>query len=241
MTYERFISQIAFRVIQPHLPLPRGSHTVIRWLRRARICLDVLNTVLPEDDAALKRALRSLCRMPRLSTFAVAAMINRAVAETAVDEAFVNVGVWHGFTLLAGMVNNPGKLVIGIDNFSELGGPRQAFLRRFEAYRSPRHRFVECDYQDYFRRQHDARIGVYIYDGHHAYRHQLEGLQLAEPFFGDRCLVFVDDTNWDEPRRATREFLRRSPHRYEMLLDVRTGCNKHPTFWNGLLVLRRSP
>jgi hypothetical protein len=177
--------------------------------------------------------------MPRLSTFAIGAMLNRAIDGMPADEAFVNVGVWNGFTFLAGLVSNPEKLCIGIDNFSELGGPRQAFLRRFEALRGPRHRFADLDYREYFRHHHQGRIGVYMYDGHHAYEHQLEGLELAEPFFSDSCLVFVDDTNWDEPRLATLDFVSRSRHRYETLLDVRTAGNKHPTLWNGLMVLRR--
>jgi hypothetical protein len=239
MSYEAFVSRITFRLIRPGLPLPRGSHTLVRCLRKANIFVDVLNTVLPEDDARLKRILQPLYRIPRLSTFPIAAIINRAVGELTPDEAFVNVGVWNGFTFLAGMLNNPEKLCIGIDDFSELGGPRRAFLRRFEALKGPRHRFVEMDYQEYFRRHHQDRIGVYVYDGHHAYRYQLEGLQLAEPFFSDDCLVLVDDTNWAEPRRATLDFVRGSPHRYETLLDARTAGNKHPTFWNGLMVLRR--
>jgi hypothetical protein len=239
MNYETFISRITFRFLQPGVPLPRGSHMLIRGLRKANIFVDVLNTVLPEDDAELKRILRPLYRVPRLSTFAIAAMINRAVDRLPRDEAFVNVGVWNGFTLLAGMANNPARLCIGIDNFSELGRPREAFLSRFEQLKGPWHRFVEMDYERYFERQHQERIGVYIYDGHHAYSHQLKGLRLAEPFFSDTCLIFVDDTNWNDPRRATVDFITGSPHRYEMLLDVRTASNKHPTLWNGLMVFRR--
>ena len=70
-------------------------------------------------------------------------------------------------------------------------------MERFERFRGPTHEFHEMDYRDYFANVHGERpIGVYFYDGDHAYEHQLEGLRVAEPYFTDDCVVFVDDTNW---------------------------------------------
>ena len=48
----------------------------------------------------------------------------------------------------------------------------------------------------------------------------------------------MDDTNWDEPREATLEFIRRSRRRYRLVLDVRTPYSGHPTWWNGLMLLQ---
>ena len=53
----------------------------------------------------------------------------------------MNVGVWHGFSLLAAIAGNDDKVCVGVDNFSEFGGPRDEFLRRFLDRRSPQHRF----------------------------------------------------------------------------------------------------
>ena len=52
-------------------------------------------------------------------------------------------------------------------------------------------------------------------------------------------LILVDDTNWDEPRRATLDFIAEQRGRYELLADRRTAKNVHPTFWNGFMLLRR--
>jgi hypothetical protein len=199
---------------------------------------DALNTTLGPDTTALYRTLRPACDVPRMSTYAVGAIINRAVRRMSAGSAFVNVGVWRGFSLLSGMAGNPDRECIGIDNFSDFGGPRELFQQRFERFGSARHRFFEMDYEDYFANEHRTPIGVYLYDGDHAYDHQLRGLQVAEPFFADDCVVIVDDTNWAEPREATLDFVAGSDRDYELLLAGRTTENRHPTLWNGVMVLQ---
>jgi hypothetical protein len=200
---------------------------------------DLANTTLPAADARTKRLLGQICGVPRMSTFAIAAMIQRAVTEMPADEAYVNVGVWHGFSLFAGMLGNEDKRCIGIDDFSQFGGPRTEFHRVFRMCRGRRHRFVQADYRRYFRERHRGSIGVYFYDGPHFYRDQYRGLIEAERFFAPGCRIFVDDTNWDGPRRATLDFMRRRKGHYRLLADRRTSANGHPTFWNGVMVFER--
>ena len=91
------------------------------------------------------------------------------------------------------------------------------------------------DYRDYFASVHRGPIGVYFYDGDHGYEHQLKGLEIAEPFFGDGCIVLVDDTNWPHPYEATFDFMEASSREYRLLLDRDTSVLDHPTFWNGIL------
>src|SRR5437870_12416605 len=116
--------------------------------------IDAVNATLGPETAQLYRTLRPLCDIPRLSTYAVAAIINQGVRQMAPESAFVNVGVWNGFSLLSGMVGNPDSVCVGIDNFSEFGGPREAFLERFEARNGQSHHFHDMDYEDYFARRH---------------------------------------------------------------------------------------
>lgn len=221
--------------------LARRSGEPLSLLEVMGAPFDAVNTDLGpgEADRATRRALRGLLGMPRMSTMAIAAVINRAVTAMPAGQAFVNVGVWNGYTLLAGMAGNPEADCVGIDDFSQFGGPREEFLHRFEGARSQRHAFFEMDYRDYFAGVHDRPIGVYLYDGEHSYDNQLRGLVAAEPFFADGCVLVVDDTNLEEPRQATLDFMARHEDRYEILADVRTGDVRHPTFWNGLLVLRK--
>jgi hypothetical protein len=253
MRYVDYISGIAFRFFRPESRLPFSNEFYEKRLKRILrtgtvgiaekmgTALEFWNTRLPEDDAGMKRSLRDICRIPRMSTLAVAGMINRGVREMHAGEAFVNVGVWHGFTFLSGIINNPGKRCIAIDNFSQFGGPKQDFLTRFEKLRSGQHLFYELDCFEYFAHHHSGSIGFYIYDGEHSYESQLRGLKAAEPFFSPHCIILVDDTNWPEPRSATLDFVAQSTHRYEIVLDITTSHNCHPTVWNGVLVLQRVP
>ncbi len=235
-----FATGIGFRWIRPDQPLGPWHLRMRHQLQRVHYPLDLAIARLPADGFRLRRLLRPLCLIPRMSTFAIAAVLNRAVSLMPPDAAFVNVGVWHGFTFLTGMAGNADKRCIGVDDFSEFGGPRDAFLRRFEHRRSARHEFHEMDYRAYFAERHQGPIGVYFYDGEHGYDNQLRGLEAAERFFAPGCVIVVDDTNLPEPRRATMDFVAARGSRYRVLFDRTTAGNGHPTFWNGLLVLQRA-
>ena len=238
MNYGEYLKNISFRLYRPMENFAKYER-LSEFLDKYGVSLEILNTRIPADSARMRKTLKPLRRIPRMSTYAIAAMINRAVSEMADDESFVNVGVWNGFTLLAGMLNNRGKTCIGVDNFSEFGGPREDFLKRFNKHRSVKHQFHEMDYEKYFSEVHSGPIGFYIYDGEHSYENQLKGMQVAEPFFAKRCRILIDDTNLPAPRRALEDFIAQSKNKYEILLDRKTSKNLHPTLWNGVTVLQR--
>jgi hypothetical protein len=249
MTPSEFAEAIRFRFL--------GSQSSLKALRRCQnlvskfglpfepaAALELLNTVLPGDRKESRPRLKELCRIPRMSTIAVAAIIDKAVSAMPPQTCFVNVGVWHGFTFLAGLVNNPNLPAIGVDDFSQFRNlcskaPRDGFLERFRTYRSACHEFHEMDYREYFSRAHRQQIGFYIYDAEHSYANQLTGLKIAEPFFAAGCLIMIDDTNLPEARQATLDFMKDSPNRYRIVFDRSTEENGHPTFWNGVMLLER--
>lgn len=244
----RYARELRFRFLGPHdLPdgdgrflLPRAHAAPARWLPLPGVPVDVYNVRLPRGELATRSTLRDVCKIPKMSTLAVGALINNAVAQMPAGQSFVNVGVWNGFTFLSGVAGNADKPCVGVDNFSQFGGPRDAFGERFLRFRGgERHQFHDVDYREYFDRLHEGPIGFYIYDGEHSYDNQLKGLQAAERFLADGCLVLVDDTNWLEPWQATVDFMRASRFEYEVLLDETTALNGHPTFWNGVMLLRR--
>jgi len=239
MIYPEYLRGISFRFVQPQTKTGKIYKECEKLLKLFGGTLEFFNTVLPGNQREMRRRLAQLCRIPRMSTYAIAAMINRGVADMDPGTAFVNMGVWNGFTLLAGMAGHPDKVCVGVDNFSQFSGPRDAFLGRFSRLKSVNHQFYDMDYEEYFRRVHRGPIGFYIYDGEHSYQNQLKGLQVAEPFFSRQCIILVDDTNLDEPKRATLDFISRSSFKYEILFDATTSRNGHPTFWNGVLLLRK--
>ena len=194
----------------------------------------------PYNAAETQNRLQQLATVPRMSTWTIAALFNHAVSCLDNNLCYVNIGVWHGFSFLAGLVGNPGKRCIGVDNFSQLGGPAEEFLQRFRDMKGPAHTFFEMDYEQYLTTVHKTPIGLYFYDGHHSYEHQFKGLQLAESYFADGCLIIVDDTNTEPVRRATKAFVKQSHHTYQTILDQTTTIYPDPTYWNGIMVLRKT-
>ncbi len=239
ISYRNYLQQMSFRWYRPQR-YPKGFSKINMLLKRFAVSFEMLNTKLPEGEAVMRQRLAELLTIPRLSTFAIGALINEGVSRLEADACFLNIGVWQGFSFLAGLTGNSQVNCIGVDNFSEFGGPRDAFLQRFARYKSDRHRFYDMDYQDYFRTVHHEKIGFYFYDGDHQYVHQMEGLQLAEPFFTPNAIILIDDTNREAPRQATLDFVAQSRFRYEILLDQPTSISDHPTFWNGVMVLQRT-
>ena len=182
--------------------------------------------------------LSPLLRVPRMGRLAFAGILNTIVRQMNSEHAFVNVGVWHGFSLLAAMAGNEDKVCIGVDNFSEFGGPRDEFLQRFLARRSPRHRFHNQDYEDFFAAGLEHPLGVYYYDGAHEYEHQYRGLMAAEALYAEDAVIIVDDANWDASREATLKFAEDSRLNWTLVVDQPTASPSHPTLWNGILVLQ---
>jgi len=136
------------------------------------------------------------------------------------------------------MVGNDNQYCIGVDNFSEYGGPKDDFFDQFMKYRSHNHQFYEMDYVDYFKCYDGAPIGVFIYDANHSYENQRRALELAEPHFSDDCVILIDDINYDEVHHATCDFVKSSSQQYRTLFHQETYCNSHPTFWNGISVMQ---
>ncbi len=250
MNYSDYVKGFSFRFIKPNVQLPiSDSYYESRLSKilasgkmgipeRLGAWFDLINTSCPEEYPEVTSNLKRLLTIPRMSTSAIGAIINRGVSEMKLNETFLNVGVWFGFTFFSGIVGNENKFCVGVDNFSQFGGPRDCFLKTFQRFSGPLHHFYDMDYSDYLKNIHTGSIGFYIYDGPHDYENQLKGLRLAEPFFSSNCIVLVDDTNWVEPREATYDFISSSQNKYEILLDIQTVQNCHPTYWNGLTLFR---
>ena len=170
-----------------------------------------------------------------MSTPANAKIINAICKSLDKDQLYLNVGTYKGFSLAAGMINTSCS-VIGIDNFSQFGGPRDECMAVFDRYCRSNTEFYDMDYVDYLNK-HTGPIDFYFYDGHHSYENQYRAMQVASPYFQSGTLVMVDDTNVPQVKQATFDGLNSLKIDYDVWFDISTAHNKHPTFWNGLLLL----
>lgn len=166
------------------------------------------------------------------------ALLNLAAACLEGDEAYVEIGVFHGASLIAAMLGNEEKRFVGVDSF----GFRDATLDKVQANLA---RFgltpPEIVVGDAFELVRagglgDVEIGVWYYDAAHSYESQLEGLRIAEPLLAPGALVIVDDTDWDAVARAMDDYVAQQPRaRRAVTLDGKS--RGAPQWWEGMQVL----
>jgi predicted O-methyltransferase YrrM len=166
------------------------------------------------------------------------ALLNLAAACLEGDEAYVEIGVFHGASLIAAMLGNEGKRFVGVDSF----GFRDASLEKVHANLA---RFgltpPEIVVGDAFElvpagELEDVAIGIWYYDAGHSYEAQLDGLRIAEPLLVPGALVIVDDTDWDDVARAMDDYLADQP-RARRILTLDGKSRGAPQWWEGMQVL----
>jgi predicted O-methyltransferase YrrM len=166
------------------------------------------------------------------------ALVNLAASCLGDDEAYVEIGVYHGASLIAAMLGNEGKRFMGVDSF----GLRDASLERVEAnlarYGLGAPEIIVGDAFDVVPAGElgDAKVGVWYYDAAHSFEKQLEGLRIAEPLLVPGALVIVDDTDWDDVQRAMDAYLAEQP-RARRALTIQGSAGGAPQWWEGMQVL----
>lgn len=204
--------------------------------------IDMNITTLPiENDISKELLFDATVNVPRMGSFAIGAILNYAVKLMPPDQAYVNIGVWAGYSLFCGMIGNDQKKCIGVDNFSEFTtvGPKEFFYNYYNRIKNDNHLFYELDYKEYLNKIHKGVIGVYFYDGSHYEEDQFDGLRLAERFFADDCIIIIDDYNGLPVQNGTNQFLKMSAYNYRFISEQFTCNGCHPTYWNGFAVLQR--
>lgn len=205
---------------------------------------EIANTVFVHNSLSqeVHNTLKELCyQVPHMSSLAIGAILQKAVSLMHQDSVFLNIGLWKGFSLIAGLTHNPEVKGIGIDNFCFWGGNQELCQQNLEDFQIQNATIFEEDFVHYLTHLHKEAIGVYFYDGPHDYESQMAALQLAEPFFREGTIVIVDDINLEGPLRSIQDFLALHPNQYRILFSETTAGNQHPSLWNGLLILEKKP
>lgn len=153
------------------------------------------------------------------------------------EPAYLEVGSWMGSTLCAAIDGNAVR-ALAIDNWSEFGGPKGAFLANVGRHCGPEARvgFIEGD----FRAVNFAEIAatggafnIYLFDGPHEEEDQYEGLVRALPALTREFVFICDDWNWDRVRAGTHRAIAKSGVELLYSAEVRTtldGTNGVPGF-----------
>jgi predicted O-methyltransferase YrrM len=166
------------------------------------------------------------------------ALLNLAAACLEGNEAYVEVGVFHGASLIAAMLGNEGKRFVGIDSFAFRDATLERVHQNLAGFGlSP----PEILVGDAFElvpagALGDVPIGVWYYDAAHSYDAQVEGLRIAEPWLAHGALVIVDDTDWDQVGQAMDDYLAEQP-RARRILTLDGKSRGAPQWWEGMQVL----
>lgn len=218
MDYQKFIQQL------PHLYTHWGQASI-----------------QPQDDR-----FTAVCQqVAGMTTPNVLQLLNFAVACMEPGEMYCEVGCFQGATLIGALLDHDDRMTYAIDNFSELSSQDENFnqlMQNLAAFNLEEHVFFcnqdfEAFFADLRELQTDDRIGVYLYNAAHDYRSQLMGLLLAKPFLADQALIIVGHSNWDAVQQANWDFIA-AHSQCDLLLDLATPENGHPSFWNGIQILK---
>ena len=166
------------------------------------------------------------------------ALLNLAAACLGPDEAYVEIGVFHGASLIAAMLGNEDRRFVGIDDFGFRGASLEKVEQNLERFGVPRPELLVGDAFELVPSGALAGspVGVWYYDASHSYEAQLDGLRIAEPWLAPGALMIVDDTDWEKVEHAMDDYLAEQP-RARRLLSIDGKDRGFPQWWEGMQVL----
>ena len=166
------------------------------------------------------------------------ALLNLAAACLESDEVYVEVGVFHGASLVAAMLGNEGRRFIGIDSFDFRDASLEQVERNLAAFDLARQELLVGDVFELVPAGAlgETPVGVWYYDALHTYEAGLKGLRLAEPWLAPGALLIVDDTDWEQVARAMDDYLAEQP-RARRILTIDGKDRGFPQWWEGMQVL----
>lgn len=166
------------------------------------------------------------------------ALLNLAARGLDSGEAYVEVGVFHGASLIAAMLGNEDKRFVGIDSFAFRDATLEKVQSNLERHGLTPPQLIVGDAFELVPAGAlaDTPIGVWYYDAAHSYEAQLEGLRIAEPWLAPGALVIVDDTDWDDVARAMDDYVAEQS-RARRVLTIDGKSRGAPQWWEGMQVL----
>jgi len=192
----------------------------------------------PRSEHPLARRFEPvLAQVENLAAANVLALLNLAASCLGPEEAYVEIGVLHGASLIGAMLGNEEHRFIGIDDFRLRGGSLEQVEGNLASFGLRKPEFLVGDVFELVPAGalDGTPIGVWYYDASHAYEAQVEGLRIAEPLLVARALVIVDDTDWEDVDRAMDDYLAAQP-RVRRIVKLDGKDRGAPQWWEGMQI-----
>jgi predicted O-methyltransferase YrrM len=219
-------------------PNPHQASSQVDWAR----FLDELPQLFddyPRSEHPRDRRFQSIAEgVENLARENNLALVNLAASCLGDGEAYVEIGVFHGASLIAAMLGNEGKRFVGVDSFVFPGASLEKVEANLARYGLGVPEIVVGDAFEVVPAGGlgDTRVGVWYYDAAHSFQAQVEGLRIAEPLLVSGALVIVDDTDWDDVDRALDAYLAEQPCA-RRVLTIDGDSRGAPQWWEGMQVL----
>ena len=147
---------------------------------------------------------------------------------------YLEIGVHKGATFVATNFKNNPLSSIAVDNWSEFaedGETKKEFMKHTSELLTPgSYKFYEQDSFSLTKEELPHPVNFYLYDGCHSYESHLKALTYLYPMLDDTFLFLVDDWNWPDPKRGTRQAIQ------DLKLKTLFERELDQGWWNGLLV-----
>jgi hypothetical protein len=159
------------------------------------------------------------------------------------DARYLEIGTWKGSSTCSALFGNSANAFC-IDNWSEFGGPKDAFLdnlKRFNLTNCVKYIETDCFSIDVNKL---PKFNIYLYDGYHSTTAQRNALTHFYSCLDDIFIFLVDDWNAPEVREGTMNGINELKLKIVYQKEIRlTFDNQHSpiplakeTWWNGLAV-----
>jgi len=187
--------------------------------------------------------------VPNLAEENNLALVNLAAGLLEPGESYVEAGTYMGASLIAAMRDNGDNDFVAMDNFAfdetiEVKGrtlpgtTRAKLVANLDRFGARGATILEGDALDLLRSGAlgDRRVGAFYYDASHAYEDTVGSLRAIEPYLAKHALLFVDDYDWEEVERATRDYVEGQP-KARMLLEIGGERKGLPQWWEGVAII----
>jgi predicted O-methyltransferase YrrM len=167
------------------------------------------------------------------------ALLNLSASLLGPGEAYVEIGVYHGASLVASMLGNEDKRFVGIDSFGFRDASLEGVEANLERFGLPRPEILVGDAFELVPTGAigERSVGVWYYDAAHDFDSHVRGLRMAEPLLVPGALMIVDDTDWTDVERALDAYLAEQA-RATRVLTIDGKTRGQPQWWEGMQVLR---
>ena len=153
---------------------------------------------------------------------------------------YLEVGTWKGSSLISMAYKNSNLKSTVIDNWSEFGGPKDAFFENCKTMLTDGEDCTVLDGDCFAVELPLAQLyDIYMYDGEHSRTNQKRAITHFWPYLAKSCIIIVDDWNWPDVRNGTFDGFAEVGANIAWKKEIRHTDNDSVSkateeFWNGI-------